>query len=308
MPKVHLDTDLGGDIDDLCALALLLRWPGVELTGVTTNCENEGRRAGYTRYVLDKEGRESVPVAAGADAAGGYYRVYPGLPEEARYWPQPVAPLLSPPGEALRLLKHSIDQGAKIIAIGAFTNLALLEHEHPGILSQADLTLMGGYVHPTRPGYPQWDNEMDWNVQVDVQSAKTVIEHSSPTLVPLTVTVETFLRRAYLDALRRADWLGRLLARQAEAFAEDEQNEARFGATCAGLPDDTINFQHDPLACAIALGWREGVISEELLLRLEIQDGWLVERFHPEGKRVRVVTKVDGERFSQFWLELISAL
>jgi len=145
-------------------------------------------------------------------------------------------------------------------------------------------------------------------VQVDVQSAKTVIEHSSPTLVPLTVTVETFLRRAYLDALRQTGWLGRLLARQAEAFAEDEQNEARFGATCAGLPDDTINFQHDPLACAIALGWREGVESEELLLRLEIQDGWLVERVHPEGKRVRVVTKVDGERFSQFWLELISAL
>ena len=25
MTKVHLDTDLGGDIDDLCALALLLR-------------------------------------------------------------------------------------------------------------------------------------------------------------------------------------------------------------------------------------------------------------------------------------------
>ena len=24
--KVHLDTDLGGNIDDLCALVLLLRW------------------------------------------------------------------------------------------------------------------------------------------------------------------------------------------------------------------------------------------------------------------------------------------
>ena len=36
---VHLDTDIGGDIDDLCALALLLRWKGVELTGVTTVAE-----------------------------------------------------------------------------------------------------------------------------------------------------------------------------------------------------------------------------------------------------------------------------
>ena len=27
MAKIHLDTDLGGDIDDLCALAMLLKWP-----------------------------------------------------------------------------------------------------------------------------------------------------------------------------------------------------------------------------------------------------------------------------------------
>jgi inosine-uridine nucleoside N-ribohydrolase len=31
--KVHLDAD----IDDLCALALLLAWPGVEHTGITTS-------------------------------------------------------------------------------------------------------------------------------------------------------------------------------------------------------------------------------------------------------------------------------
>jgi inosine-uridine nucleoside N-ribohydrolase len=31
--KLHLDTDIGGDMDDLCALAMLLRWPGLEITG-----------------------------------------------------------------------------------------------------------------------------------------------------------------------------------------------------------------------------------------------------------------------------------
>jgi hypothetical protein len=46
--KVHLDTDLGGDMDDLCALATLLRWRGdVQLAGVTTVAEAKGRRAGY---------------------------------------------------------------------------------------------------------------------------------------------------------------------------------------------------------------------------------------------------------------------
>ena len=31
MPKLHLDTDLGGDIDDLCALAMVLNWPDVDI-------------------------------------------------------------------------------------------------------------------------------------------------------------------------------------------------------------------------------------------------------------------------------------
>ena len=39
MVRLHLDTDLGGDLDDLFALALLLRWPEIELTGITTTAE-----------------------------------------------------------------------------------------------------------------------------------------------------------------------------------------------------------------------------------------------------------------------------
>ena len=45
MIKVHVDTDLGGDIDDLCALAMLLRREDVEITGITTVAENGGKRA-----------------------------------------------------------------------------------------------------------------------------------------------------------------------------------------------------------------------------------------------------------------------
>jgi len=62
---------------------------------------------------------------------------------------------------------------------------------------------------------------------------------------------------------------------QAEAFALDEQNEKKYGETCEGLPSDIISFLHDPLACAIALGWNEGVEIAELPLILEEKDGWL---------------------------------
>jgi inosine-uridine nucleoside N-ribohydrolase len=306
MNKIHLDTDLGGDLDDMCALAMLLRWPEVELTGITVVGDEQGRRTGYVRYALRVEGRNDIPVAAGADISQGYYRYYLGLPAEERYWPEPVAPSPNAVAEALQLLKRSIEQGATIIGIGPYTNLYLLDLQYPGILMQAKLFLMGGYVYPVGAGFPAWGNDMDFNIQVDVKSAKHVLENSNPTLVPLSVTVETALRRAYLDDLRRAGGLGQLLARQAEAFAEDEQNEARFGETCAGLPRDIINFQHDPLACAIALGWNEGVEIEEVPLVVEEKDGWLYERIEPGGKPVRVVTKVDGGRFNEFWLHRIT--
>jgi inosine-uridine nucleoside N-ribohydrolase len=66
MQKVHLDTDLGGDLDDLRALALLLRWPEIDLIAVTTAAEASGRRTGFVRYALQLAGRNDVPVAAGA--------------------------------------------------------------------------------------------------------------------------------------------------------------------------------------------------------------------------------------------------
>jgi inosine-uridine nucleoside N-ribohydrolase len=138
-----------------------------------------------------------------------------------------------------------------------------------------------------------------------VKSAKHVLQNSNPTLIPLSITGETALRRAYLKDLRKAGALGQLIARQAEAFAIDEKNEKRFGETCKGLPRDIINFQHDPLACAIALGWEDGLEVQELHLVIEEKDGWLLERVDPSGRPIRVVTKVDGPRFNEFWLEKI---
>jgi len=307
MPKIHLDTDLGGDIDDLCALVMLLRWKDVEFTGITTVAEADGRRAGYVRHVLELEGRKEIPVAAGADVSQGFYR-YPelGYPDEERYWSRAVPPSPNPLEDAIRLLKRSIEGAATIIAIGPFTNLYLLDLQYPGILSDANLFLMGGYIYPIRSGFPAWGNEMDWNIQVDVKSAKHVIEHSNPTLIPLSVTVETALRRAHLDEVRKSGLLAQLLAQQAEAFAVDEQNETDIGEVYEGLPKDIINFLHDPLACAIALGWEDGVQIDEIPLILEEKEGWLYERIDTAGKQTRVVTKIDGVGFNSFWLDTIT--
>jgi purine nucleosidase len=304
--RFHLDTDIGGDIDDLCALAMVLNWPDVDLLAVTTVSDDQGKRAGYASYALTTAGRADVAVAAGADVSLGCYRSKLEFPDERVYWPAPIPPAPGPVDRALTLLQSSIEQDAIVAAIGPFTNLALLEKRHPGVLRSANLFLMGGYVYPPRRGFPAYDHRTDYNVQVDVQSAQDVFEHSSPTLVPISVTVETWLRTAYLDTLRQNGPLAKLIARQGEAFAASGHIKTTFGRSCEGLPEDTINFQHDPLTCAIGLGWNEEIEIREIRLKTEIQNGWLQQTADANGNPTRVVTGVDGERFSDFWLSTVA--
>lgn len=305
MTKLHLDTDIGGDMDDLCALLMLLKWHDLEITGVTTVSDAQGRRAGYARYVLDLMGRGDIPCAAGADVSEGYYRYELGYPPDEENWPEPIAPRPGSPDQAVELLKRSIEQGAIIVGIGPFTNLMLLEKAYSGFLKLANLYLMGGYVFDIPAGYPQWNREDDYNIQVDVPSAYYVLQHANPTLIPVTVTCQTALRRSYVPGLARAGRAGQLIVRQAELCARTDQYEQLYGATCSGLPDDIINFQHDPLACAIALGWREGVEIETVPLKYETREGWLYEIPDPDGTPTRLVTKIDGSAFNEFWYEML---
>lgn len=305
MHKIHLDTDIGGDIDDLCALAMLLAIPDVEITGITTVADEQGRRCGYTKYVLRVVGREDIPVAAGADVSSGRFRYIPGYPPENEMWPETILPSPNHVDEALALLKQSIEQGAAIVAIGPFTNLYLLDQKYPDILRGVHMYCMGGYINPPRQGYPQWDNDMDYNLQMDTIAAQYLIERYTPTLIPLTITVETALRRAYLDKLRNAGPLGTLIARQAVAYNREWLNDEKIGETCPALPRDILNFQHDPLACAVALGW-QGVTIENVSLSTFIEDGWLYEKRDASGHFVPIVTAVDGEEFNTFWLDTVT--
>ena len=301
---IHLDTDIGGDVDDLCALAGLLGWSDAELVALTTVIDPDGRRAGMARHVLDRVGRTHVPVAAGAGGSLSGYDEPPGLPDIGRYWREPVPPLLTPAGAALDLLAASIAGGATIVEIGPWTNLALLETARPGSLARANVVLMGGYITPPDPGMPEWGPNMDWNVQADKIAARIVLGACDPVIVPLPVCFHLPLRAAHLPALRAAGRLGELLAHQAELHGADYGFD-KLGRAHTGLPDDLLNFQYDPLAVAVAAGW-EGARIERLPLTLEEPDGWIALPVRPGGKPTRAVTAVDPARFERDWLAAVA--
>jgi purine nucleosidase len=112
--------------DDACALAVLLGRPDIELSGITTVADRGGRRPAYVTHCLERASRNDVPVAAGTEALTTLEIADPVTNDE-RYWPTTLTPRPSPPGAALDLLRGSIEEGATIVAIGNYTNLALLE-------------------------------------------------------------------------------------------------------------------------------------------------------------------------------------
>jgi inosine-uridine nucleoside N-ribohydrolase len=301
--RIHLDTDLGSDTDDLCALAMLLGWPGAELVGVTTCTDPGGRRAGWVRWALALAGRDDVGVAAGAEGSlGGLF----GALEFPDYWPEPIEPAPSAPGAGLELLDRSIASGATVVAVGPWTNLAMLEAERPGLLAGNDVVVMGGHVPPPADGFPPWGPRDDWNVQQDAQAARIVLERCDPVVVPIGPCLRATLRSAHLERLRAAGPLGDLLAEQGEAHARDN-GRTELGRAYPELPDDLLNFQYDPLACAVALGW-SGAPVEELDVSVGIDEAGLLQmRLDPDGgRRLRVTTGVDGPAFEEAWLDAVT--
>jgi purine nucleosidase len=299
--RIHLDTDLGSDTDDFCALAMLLGWPGVELTGVTTSSDPGGQRAGFVHYALRRAGRPDVRVAPGAEGSLGGFALSPiTIPD---YWPEPILPRPAPPGVALELLAASCEIGATVVAVGPYTNLAMLETSRPGLLASTRVVVMGGHVPPVPPGLPPWGVLDDFNVQQDAVAAKVVFEQCEPVVVPLAVSLQVALRRSHLEPLREAGPLAHLLADQGEMHARDH-GRTELGRRHEGLPDDLLNFQYDPLACAVAAGW-DGVTMEDIPCALEMRDGLLHMEQREDAPPLRVVTEVDGERFEETWLDAV---
>ncbi len=306
MTRIHLDTDLGGDPDDACALAMLLGWPEVELTGITTTCDRAGLRAAYVRHLLDLAGRPDIPVAAGAEVTLTHQGIADPILDDERHWPRSLAGRPSAPGAALDLLTHNMHQGATIVGIGAYTNLAMLEIMRSASLGHVPVVLMGGWINPPAEGLPQWGPEADWNVQWDPRAAEIVVASANDlTLATLPATMNAHLRAADLPRLRASGPLGKVLASQAEAYGPDA-GMPQLGRAHSALPDDLLNFHYDPVACAVAVGW-SGAVLEQMTLRIA-KAGQEV-RFEPVrgGQPVRVLTDLNGDDFRETWLSAVEA-
>lgn len=168
---IILDTDIGDDIDDTWALALLLRSPEVSLKLAVSDDGKPLYRSRILAKLLETAGRTDIPVGVGMDTAkrgtGGqeaWVRDYNLNRYPGRVYPDGVQALID--------TVMSAREPVTIVAIGPVPNLAAALRREPRIAQRARFVGMHGSV---RVGYGgSRTPSPEYNVQQDVPACQAV--------------------------------------------------------------------------------------------------------------------------------------
>lgn len=219
-----LDTDIGTDVDDLLALALILGSEEAEVPLVTT-------------VYGDVELRARIVAKAYAAAGRPAPRIVPGLSETLSgrdvWWPGHEgstiddldAHAFTADGDAIgELAAHD-----RVVAIGPLTDIAAAVGTAGARI--ADIMLMGGEFHR---------GIVEHNIRCDVTAAqRTFASSATITVIGLEQTERVRLERSDLDLIASSGPLGALLANEMKRFWE--------------FAEQDYNVPHDPLAVLAVL-------------------------------------------------------
>jgi len=183
MPKIIVDTDIGGDVDDILALALALNSPELNLLAVTTVNTDPDMRARIAEKLLRVFGREDIPVAPGAK------RQSDGSPTSCKDINQAILLTVEDPPAPRRKAENLIIETVRshddviLVGIGCWTNIAKAFDKAPDIMKRVDrLALMGAKLKS-----PAWES----NINDDPSAAAYVLDLPvEKVLVPYEVAVK----------------------------------------------------------------------------------------------------------------------
>jgi len=179
---VILDTDIGDDIDDTWALALLLKSPELDLKLVVTDFGNTVYRAKIVARMLEIAGRDDVSVGIGiktADSSGAqspWVKDYDLSRYPGKVYEDGVKALID-------TIMSSPEQ-VTLICIGPVPNIGAALDREPGIARRARFVGMHGSV---RRGYGgKKAPEPEYNVKTDPAACRRALTASwGVTITPL---------------------------------------------------------------------------------------------------------------------------
>jgi purine nucleosidase len=222
MIEFALDTDIGTDVDDLMALAMILGSPDVHLRAVTTVYGDTRLRAQLVRRAYVLAGRPTPPIAAGArEPRSGRPVWWAG--HEGTLMPDLAAEAVDETLDATAMLRAC----PTVAAVGPLTNVAdALDGSH----RIEQLVIMGGDITSGKPEH---------NISCDVVAAQAVFASGVPAVVTgIDQTERIVLGEDEIAAIEGSGTVGAHLAA-----------EIRHFRTWLGRP----NSPHDPIAVLAAV-------------------------------------------------------
>src|SRR5262245_14325549 len=279
---VIFDTDIGTDIDDSFALALVLASPELELRGVTSVSADAYGRSMIACRMLWLTGHEKIPVAAGRPP-----QARPTFQGQYQYGLRatPKHPIKESAVEFMYNQLKAEPGKITLLTVGDLTNVARLITDHPDCKPWIKrVVLMGGAVRVGYNGKPPV--EWEWNIKSDIKGAQTVFSSGLPLVVaPLDATLvrlEEPLRKKIFDAKTPLTY--QLLAHYQ---LWDKQTPTLF----------------DPVA--VTLCFNESFCKMEDL-RLEVDDKGFTREV--KGKpNARVATSIKTDEFLKWYVERVTA-
>ena len=180
---VWMDTDIGDDIDDALALALLLRSPEVRIVGVSSAWGDTALRSRMLNRFLQQAGHPEIPIATGIvrhhAGEGGFSQ---------RRWAEGGKE--PPPSDAVNALLSAIKAQPgqlTLLAVGPLTNIgAALERDPAAMRQLKRIVIMGGSI---RRGYgdlgytPDHGRSVEYNIAMDPDAARKVFTAGIPLFV-----------------------------------------------------------------------------------------------------------------------------
>ncbi len=181
--KVILDTDIGGDIDDAFALALLLTSPEIEVIGITTDHGLTQKRAQVVCRMLYELGLERIPVAAGRQTPLVVGRDKDLAGYNAQFhWAEgfeKVKPIQTPATDFIIQTLRKYPHEVILFTIGPVPNIGDVVQKDPEALKLAkNIYSMFGSFYLGYGSNPIPSAE--WNVAADVSSARLFAASGAP--------------------------------------------------------------------------------------------------------------------------------
>lgn len=297
MIPILLDTDIGTDVDDAIALALLLASPEFDLRAVTCVSGDVRLRARIAKKLLTVGGRGDIPVAAGVAEPVLRQRRFLWLGHEGQGIVEEDDPLTLAKEHAVDLLIETVlRERPQVIAIGPLSNLAVAIMKEPAIIDAIPaLTVMGGaFGVRDDANVPM----VDYNLLSDPEAALVVLGAGIPTtLIPLDVTWEVRLRAEELARLRRSK--SRVVQIVCDAMEIWWPLHRAVFAGQGAYPHDVAAFLHDPLTVAAVFD-RSFLTMRQRRLKAEIRDGLFQLVDAVDGAMFDVAVAVDAAAFVEF--------